>query len=120
MTPVRRAAIAAPESRATTDTEPAVKAPVGPGVANLLEIYAALRGISAAAALHEFEGRRYSILKDAVADAVVDALTPIQSRYAELRADESGLRGVLAESAARVRVVADATLHRVQEAVGLR
>jgi tryptophanyl-tRNA synthetase len=107
-------------ARATTDTEPAVKAPVGPGVANLLEIYAGLNGISADAALHEFEGKRYGELKSAVADAIVDALAPIQFRYAELRADEAGLYRVLADSAARVRLVADATLHRVQEAVGLR
>jgi tryptophanyl-tRNA synthetase len=106
--------------RATTDTEPAVKTPVGAGVANLLEIYAALRNVSADVALHEFEGKGYSLLKGAVADAIVDALTPIQSRYSELRADEAGLRRVLADSAARVRLVADATLHRVQEAVGLR
>jgi tryptophanyl-tRNA synthetase len=106
--------------RATTDTEPAVKTPVGAGVANLLEIYAALRGVSADVALHEFEGEGYSVLKGAVADAIVDVLTPIQSRYAELRADEAGLRRVLADSAARVRLLADATLHRVQEAVGLR
>ena len=107
-------------ARATTDTEPAVTLPVGAGVANLLEIYATLHGVGADIALHEFEGKGYSVLKGAVADAIVDALTPIQSRYAALRADESGLRSVLADSAARVRVVADATLHRVQEAVGLR
>jgi tryptophanyl-tRNA synthetase len=55
-----------------------------------------------------------------VADSVVDALAPIQARYAELRSDEDGLRRLLADSAARVRIVADATLRRVQEAVGLR
>lgn len=107
-------------ARATTDTEPAVNKPVGAGVGNLLEIYAALREVSTGAALEEFEGKRYSVLKGAVADAIVDALSPIQARYAELRADEDGLRRVLAESAARVRLVADATLQRVQEAVGLR
>jgi tryptophanyl-tRNA synthetase len=107
-------------ARATTDTEPEVRAPIGPGVANLLEIYAALNGVGADAALHEFEGKRYSVLKAAVADAIVDALAPIQFRYAELRADEAGLYRVLADSAARVHLVADATLHRVQEAVGLR
>jgi tryptophanyl-tRNA synthetase len=107
-------------ARATTDTEPAVHKPVGPGVANLLEIYAAFNEVSAEAALAEFEGKRYSVLKSAVADAVIAALTPIQARYAELRADEDGLRRVLAESAARVHVVADATLQRVEQAVGLR
>ena len=107
-------------ARATTDTNPAVQGPVGAGVANLLDIYAALNGVSADAALHEFEGKSYSVLKGAVADAVVDALAPIQHRYQELRADEAGLYRVLADSAARVQLVADATLHRVQEAVGLR
>jgi tryptophanyl-tRNA synthetase len=107
-------------ARATTDTEPAVCKPVGAGVANLLEIYAALQSISADAAFREFEGQRYSALKGAVADAVVDALAPIQARYAEIRSDEDGLQRLLADSAARVRVVADGTLLRVQEAVGLR
>jgi tryptophanyl-tRNA synthetase len=107
-------------ARATTDTKPAVEPPVGPGVANLLDIYAALTGLDDAAALREFEGKTYSVLKGAVADAVVDALAPIQHRYAEIRADEAGLYRVLADSAARVRLIADATLHRVQEAVGLR
>jgi tryptophanyl-tRNA synthetase len=107
-------------ARATTDTKPAVEAPVGPGVANLLDIYAALTGVDDTTALREFEGKTYSVLKTAVADAVVDALAPIQHRYAEIRADEAGLYRVLADSAARVRLIADATLHRVQEAVGLR
>ena len=75
---------------------------------------------SKAAGTSEFEGKTYSLLKGSVAEAIVDALTPIQSRYTELRADDAGLRRLLAESAARVRVVADATLHRVQQAVGLR
>jgi tryptophanyl-tRNA synthetase len=107
-------------ARATTDNEPAVRNPAGAGVANLLEIYAALHEVSAAAALEVFEGKSYSALKSAVADAIVDALTPIQARYAGIRADEDRLKSVLAESAARVHLVADATLRRVQEAVGLR
>jgi tryptophanyl-tRNA synthetase len=107
-------------ARATTDNEPAVRNPAGAGVANLLEIYAALHEVSAAAALEVFEGKSYSVLKSAVADAIVDALTPIQARYAGIRADEDRLKSVLAESAARVHLVADATLRRVQEAVGLR
>ena len=106
--------------RAQTDAAPAVSEPVGPGVANLLEIYAALRGVDTEGALAEFRGRSYGVLKDAVADAIIEALTPVQERYRELRADDAGLRRLLAESAARVSVVADATLGRVQRAVGLR
>jgi tryptophanyl-tRNA synthetase len=76
--------------------------------------------VSTDAALAEFEGKSYSVLKSAVADAIVDALAPIQARYAERRVDEDGLRRTLGESAARVHLVADATLQRVQKAVGLR
>jgi tryptophanyl-tRNA synthetase len=107
-------------ARAQTDAEPEVRAPVGPGVANLLDIYAALRNIDAKAALAEFAGKSYSVLKQAVAEALIDELEPVQRRFAELRGDETALRGVLEVSADRVRVIADATLLRVQRAVGLR
>ncbi len=107
-------------ARAQTDAEPAVHEPLGAGVANLLEIRAALRGGAAQAAYAEFEGRRYSELKSAVAEDIVETLRPIQQRYAEARADDAGLRRMLAESAARVAPVAEATLARVHSAVGLR
>jgi tryptophanyl-tRNA synthetase len=107
-------------ARAQTDAEPEVKAPAGPGVANLLDIYAALRNIDATAALAEFAGKPYSALKQAVAEALIAELEPVQRRFAELRGDEKALRGVLEASADRVRVIADATLLRVQRAVGIR
>ena len=106
--------------RAQTDTEPAVTPPVGAGVANLLEIHSALTDVPAERVLDEFTGASYGTLKDRVADALIEALSPIQRRYAELRGDDSALRRLLADSAARVSVVANATLLRVQEAVGLR
>ena len=106
--------------RAVTDTAPAVTPPVGPAVANLLEIYSALTDEPAEHVLEEFTGATYSTLKDRVADAIIEALTPIQRRYAELRQDDSALRRHLADSAARVSVIANATLLRVQRAVGLR
>jgi tryptophanyl-tRNA synthetase len=106
--------------RAQTDTQPAVTPPVGPGVANLLEIYSALTDDPIEGVLDEFTGATYGTLKDRVADALIETLSPIQRRYAELREDDSALRRSLAESAARVSVVANATLLRVQQAVGLR
>jgi len=107
-------------ARATTDTHPAVQPPVGPGVANLLDIYAALRDFDPQTAIADFTGKSYSVLKNAVADSLIETLEPIQRRYAELRSDDTALLRLLDESAARVRVVADATLLRVQQAVGLR
>lgn len=107
-------------ARATTDTNPRVAEPLGPGVANLLDIHAALRETSRDDAVLEFLGRSYGDVKTAVADAIVDALTPIQRRYHELRADEPWLLEVLAEAAERAASIADQTLARVQLAVGLR
>ena len=107
-------------ARATTDANPAVSEPVGPGVANLLDIYAALRSLSREEAFAEFAGKSYGALKSATADAINEALEPVQARYRTIRGDEPWLLGVLAESAERAARVADATLLRVQRAVGLR
>jgi tryptophanyl-tRNA synthetase len=107
-------------ARATTDTNPAVAEPLGPGVANLVDIYAALRGVTSEQAVTEFRGRNYGALKAAVTDAVNEALAPIQLRYRTIRGDEPTLLGVLANAAERAAAVADGTLLRVQRAVGLR
>ncbi len=107
-------------ARATTDTNPVVAEPVGPGVANLLDIHAALRGTTREEALAEFAGRNYGTLKSAVADAIIDALAPVQAMYRTIRGDEPWLLGVLDDAAERARTVADVTLLRVQRAVGLR
>ena len=106
--------------RATTDTNPAVAEPLGPGVANLVDIYAALRGVDHAAAVAEHAGATYGALKGAVTDALVEVLEPVQARYREIRADEPGLVAILADGAERAAAVADPTLLRVQRAVGLR
>jgi tryptophanyl-tRNA synthetase len=106
--------------RATTDTNPVVAKPLGPGVANLIDMYAALRGSSSDKALEEFSGHNYGFLKAAVTEAINEALAPIQARYDSIRHDEPWLRGVLAEAAERAASVADVTLLRVERAVGLR
>jgi tryptophanyl-tRNA synthetase len=107
-------------ARATTDNNPAVAEPLGPGVANLVDIYAALRDLRHEDAVAELTGKSYGALKAAVTDAIVEALEPVQARYQLIRADEPWLLGILAEAAGRAAAVADETLLRVQRAVGLR
>ncbi len=107
-------------ARAQTDAEPAVRFPAGPGVANLIEIYRSLREMGVKEAQAEFGGKPYTALKEAAADAVIDALHPIQKRYRALRADDAALLQQLRRSAERLAPIANATLARVQQAVGLR
>jgi tryptophanyl-tRNA synthetase len=107
-------------ARATTDTNPAVAEPLGAGVANLLDMHAAITGKSREETVARFAGASYGALKAAVTEVVNDVLAPVQKRYRELLDDEQSLRRVLELGADRARVVADVTLRRVQRAVGLR
>ena len=107
-------------ARAQTDAQPEVRFPAGPGVTNLLEIYRTIRQLDWPAVEKQFAGKPYSVLKSAVADAVIEALTPIQRRYREIRSDDAALMQQLRRAADRLTPIANSTLHRVQEAVGLR
>ena len=107
-------------ARAQTDTQPSVRFPAGPGVTNLLEIYRTIKDADVESVRAEFEGKPYSALKQAVAEVVIEALSPIQQRYREIRKDDPALMSQLRETAERLAPTADATLGRVQQAVGLR
>jgi tryptophanyl-tRNA synthetase len=107
-------------ARAQTDAQPEVRLPAGPGVTNLLEIYRTIRDEDWPAVEREFTGKPYSVLKGAVAEAVIAALTPIQQRYREIRADDAALMRHLRGAAERLTPIANTKLQRVQEAVGLR
>jgi tryptophanyl-tRNA synthetase len=88
-----------------------------PGVANLLEILAAVDGGEPATRAAGFAS--YGELKDAVADAVVEALRPVRERYVALVADPGHLEGVRREGAARARERAEQTVRRAKRAIGL-
>ncbi|MHB8719666.1 MAG: tryptophan--tRNA ligase [Candidatus Dormibacteria bacterium] len=106
--------------RATTDANPCVEAPLSPGVANLIDIFAALQDMGSDEAVRQLTGATYGQLKSTVTDALNDALAPLQARYTDLRADEAELRRLLTANAERASAVAQPTLERVQRAVGLR
>jgi tryptophanyl-tRNA synthetase len=107
-------------SRAQTDAQPAVRFPAGPGVTNLLEIYRTICDQDLESVRKEFEGKPYSVLKSRVADVVIEALSPIQERYRDIRSDDAALMRQLRGAAERLRPRANATLERVMRAVGLR
>jgi tryptophanyl-tRNA synthetase len=90
-----------------------------PGISNLIEIMAVARGVSPEAVEREFEGSGYGDFKAAVAEAVIDWLTPVRERYHEIRGDEAALEATLADGAAKARAIAGATLADVREAMGV-
>ena len=90
-----------------------------PGVTNLIDILAVIRGSDPGEIEDEFAGSGYGDFKGAVADAVVEYLAPVRERYAELRADEEALEKTLAEGAEKARAIAAGTLADVRERMGI-
>jgi tryptophanyl-tRNA synthetase len=106
-------------ARAVTDSAREVTFDINekPGVANLLTILAACTGTTpeqAAAGLGS-----YRDLKEAVAEAIVAVLAPLQERYAGLSADPAALTAMARDGAARARELAAPYLARAQQAIGL-
>ena len=89
-----------------------------PGVSNLLSIYAAICHIEPEQAEKEFAGKGYGTLKDAVADAIVGELEPLQKRFLEIRSDKQLINSIVQSSAERAQKVANKTLWKVQKKVG--
>ncbi|CAB4863445.1 MAG: tryptophan--tRNA ligase [Actinobacteria bacterium] len=89
------------------------------GIANLIDILAAVKGTTPDAIEAEFADSRYGDFKTAVAEAVIDRLAPLQARYTELRADEDALEAAFKKGAEKAQVIASATLADVREAMGV-
>ncbi len=105
---------------AVTDTGTEVRrGPDKAGVSNLIEILAAVRAVTPEDVEREFEDARYGELKQAVADEVIEYLTPVRERYHELRADETELERILEVGADKARAIASETLVDVREAMGV-
>jgi tryptophanyl-tRNA synthetase len=105
--------------RAVTDADGEVRFDVAekPGVSNLLSILSGCTGDDPAKLAEGYT--QYGPLKADTAAAVIEVLAPVQARYAELIADEPGLRSVLADGAAKASTIAAATMARARAAVGL-
>jgi tryptophanyl-tRNA synthetase len=94
------------------------RSPEKPGVTNLIEILAVATGETPEAIEARYDAQGYGAFKADVAEAVVELLTPIQVRYAELRSDPVELRALLAKGAAKAGEIASQTLALAYERVG--
>ncbi len=89
-----------------------------PGISNLLNIYATVKGITTEDAEKEFAGSRYGDFKMAVGSAVCDCLAPIREKYELLMSDRAQLDGILGRNAERAREIAEITKKDVYRRVG--
>ena len=107
--------------RAKTDPERGLEFgnPDRPETDNLLGLYSILSGIGREAAAAECAEMGWGQFKPLLAEATVAALEPIQARHRELMADRSELDRVLTEGQQNAETVANATLQRVRDALGL-
>jgi tryptophanyl-tRNA synthetase len=96
-----------------------VRGPGKPGIGNLIEVMAVLRGVAPEEVEREFEGSGYGDFKAAVAETVTATLGPIRDRYEELVADPGRLEAVLADGAGRARRIAEATMEEVRDKMGV-
>ena len=90
-----------------------------PGITNLIDILAAIRGAEPGQIESDFTEHRYGDFKVAVAQAVAAYLAPVRERYARLRPDEASLEGVLAQGAEKARAIASGTMVDVRAAMGI-
>jgi tryptophanyl-tRNA synthetase len=90
-----------------------------PGISNLLTIHSTLSGKSISDLENEFAGKGYGDFKGAVAEVVVEYLSPIRAKALELLQDEAHLIKVLHNGADKARAVASATLAQTYKNLGL-
>jgi tryptophanyl-tRNA synthetase len=90
-----------------------------PGISNLLEILAATTSRPIKELEAEFATGGYGRLKDAVAEAVIDFLKPIQVRFTQLEADPGHVTAQLALGAEKAEGMAGKVIERVRRATGL-
>jgi tryptophanyl-tRNA synthetase len=92
--------------------------PEKPGISNLLEIMSVATGDPISELETRYDGQGYGPFKEAVAEAVVALLTPIQDRYEELRGDPAELERLLAQGAEKAREASAGTLEQMYERMG--
>ncbi|HEY1064254.1 MAG TPA: tryptophan--tRNA ligase [Candidatus Saccharimonadales bacterium] len=106
---------------ATTDNLGSVRydAQKQPGISNLLQIHALLAGETLEAVRKEHEGQEsYGDLKKEVGEQVAEFLTDFQAKLTQV--DEAQITAKLEADEKQMNQIANATLLRVQKAVGLR
>lgn len=105
--------------KAVTDSENEVVHKEGKdGINNLLTIYSSFTGKTIEQAEENFKGVGYGTFKNAVAEAVVEELRPIQEEFVKISKDKAFIDDVLKEGAEKANNIANKTLRKVKKKIG--
>ncbi|MDR1559518.1 MAG: tryptophan--tRNA ligase [Clostridiales bacterium] len=89
-----------------------------PGISNLLVIYSAATGVDISQAENEFEGKGYGFFKQAVGEAVIEFIKPIQRRFEELNKDKDYVDAIIRANGEKANAIASRVLRKVKKKVG--
>lgn len=106
--------------RAVTDSDSLVKYDIKnkPAISNLLTIYSSLSHKSVKEIEKEFEGRGYGDFKKGLAEVVTGFLKDFQDKYYDISDGE--VLDILESGKKKAEVIANETLKKAREAVGVR
>jgi tryptophanyl-tRNA synthetase len=107
--------------KARTDSEPGVgyDPERRPEAANLINIYAALAGLTRDEVCARFADAQFSAFKRALTDLAVETLGPVGTEMKRLMADPGYVDGILRAGAERASALAQPIIAEVERAVGL-
>lgn len=109
-------------SKAKTDMHPVPESVEGLDgrheAANLVGMYAALAEVDTAAVLAEYGGKGFSVFKPALAELLVEKLTPVASEMRRILADPAALDAMLRLGGQRAASIAEPIMDEVRRAVG--
>jgi len=89
-----------------------------PAIANLMTIYSLCTGLEFSEIEEQFEGKGYAAFKQALADAIIETLAPVQEKYREYA--ESGIiSSILKQGAEKANEVSSQVLKRAKQRMGL-
>lgn len=106
--------------RAVTDSGSEIKvANDKPAVSNLLKIYSEVTGREIGDLEKKYQGRGYGEFKKDLAEAIIEYISPIQDKYNDIISDKKSIAALLEHGAEKLAPVANKTINKVYNALGL-
>ncbi len=90
-----------------------------PEALNLLTIYSEITKKSLAQITSEMAGKKYSYLKENLAEVLIEEITPVGKEIQKLLKDKSHLKNILENGTEKANIIAEENLKIIREKVGL-